>query len=58
MNEPSTKAYGQQMHQERQNLLTMLLPNQLDAAVGHVGFPVAGNASSHPVENPVVVTDE
>ena len=57
MNVPWTKAYAPQKPQERQSLLMMPLPNQLDVAAMHV--PAAGIAAiRRAAENPAVAIDE
>lgn len=54
MNVPSIEVCGPQSPQERQTPLMMLLPNPLDGAARHVGFPVA---VIHHEGNPVAATD-
>ena len=52
---PLREVCGPQSPQERQTLQMMQLPNQLDGAAKHVGFPVA---VIHHEGNPVAATGE
>jgi len=55
MNVPLLEVCGPQSPQERQTLQMTQLPNQLDGAARHVGFPVA---VIHHEKNPVAATGE
>lgn len=55
MNVPLIEVCGPQLPREKQTLQTTQLPNQLDGAARHVGFPVA---VIHHEKNPVAATGE